>query len=820
MKRMLGLIVMLLIALSLFSCTEVGDNTKLHRVEIVQSFDDNQTEISYVLLNQSQGKTIQPALVDVEGYVFKYWVLNGILKKDYEKNHSFLVNEDLTLTALYAPIDKHIVLLVNQENQLLDKKFVSENNEVVFDFNLFSSRPGEIITYPKFINTATQSDHLDITEDSIYLLNTVSCAALTYTLTVDLEPLGTFGCNEVVLLEAEPTKDGLSFSHWEENGIVIDYRPEFKLSILDNRNLERIYLETPLLPEPFIHLALVKGLENNDLIYLSHFDLPDTYEFLDGGFIVSDDATITLSLEHPLVDQVTTQSFNHTTQDFLTRLPKDEHRAVRAYMTYIYQGEEQTLYSDQTIRFDMNSQLYIEKHLVSLYFGDDVLHLFISPNQKMSTHLIPTIEGYQFGGIYEDVDKTIPFDYSLQPIVKDTALYVDYFLNTYSVTFETNGGLPLVPTQTVGYQNHVETPPVLMKEGYYFDGWYADPSFIEDPWSFVEDVVVEPLTLYAKWEPNVPETHTVQFETNGGLPLASNQTVFTGDTISEPIITKADYQLLGWYSHPSFEGNPWNFATDIVEENLILYARWEFVGSELYLPYYDGIQGLTGDTLKNALYNIIRIYSLKSYGDARYILQDTDKDPDRQGYVYLIYDRLSVPATWDGGNTWNREHVVPQSILGVNVNNNSKGVGSDLHNLRPATPSVNSSRGNSPFAARQGSSSFGHVSGGWYPGDDDRGDVARIVFYMNTLWDVTFLSVGSLDVFLQWHLEDPVDDFERARNEVIYNQQGNRNPYIDHPDLAHKVYGHLLLANGTVYRFIITVDPTHIPPSFKNQFLH
>ena len=90
--------------------------------------------------------------------------------------------------------------------------------------------------------------------------------------------------------------------------------------------------------------------------------------------------------------------------------------------------------------------------------------------------------------------------------------------------------------------------------------------------------------------------------------------------------------------------------------------------------------------------------------------------------------------------------------------------------MRPANPSINSSRGNLPFV--DGSGTYGKVGSGWFPGEKDKGDVARAIFYMNTRWGLSINSqIGNLNTFIKWHNEDPVDDFERHRNEVIYSYQ-------------------------------------------------
>ncbi|MDD4204327.1 MAG: endonuclease, partial [Acholeplasmataceae bacterium] len=162
--------------------------------------------------------------------------------------------------------------------------------------------------------------------------------------------------------------------------------------------------------------------------------------------------------------------------------------------------------------------------------------------------------------------------------------------------------------------------------------------------------------------------------------------------------------------------------------------------------------------------------------------------------IILIYNSASIPSPWDSAATWNKEHVWAKSLLtypkGGSADTKTNGPGADLHNLRAANPSINSSRGNKPFV--DGSGSYGAVGSGWYPGDDHIGDVARIILYMNLRWGDSLANIndiGTLSLFLEWHLLDPVDDFERNRNEVIFSYQGNRNPFIDYPEFVSMIWG-------------------------------
>jgi endonuclease I len=219
--------------------------------------------------------------------------------------------------------------------------------------------------------------------------------------------------------------------------------------------------------------------------------------------------------------------------------------------------------------------------------------------------------------------------------------------------------------------------------------------------------------------------------------------------------------------------------------------------------YYASATG-TGATLKSQLHNIIDDHTVVSYDDARFALQNTDKDPNNPSRILLVYNRISNTAAWDQAKTWNREHTWPESRLG----SGGKAV-SDLFNLRASTTSVNGDRGNLHFGGAFGQPFGAVVDKGatvWYPGDADAGMIARQEFYMAVRYDgsdsgtsdLELVSSGSttqaarlgdLSRLIEWHYLAPPDAFERRRNQVIYDDyQHNRNPFTDRPEFAWSVF--------------------------------
>jgi endonuclease I len=224
--------------------------------------------------------------------------------------------------------------------------------------------------------------------------------------------------------------------------------------------------------------------------------------------------------------------------------------------------------------------------------------------------------------------------------------------------------------------------------------------------------------------------------------------------------------------------------------------------------YYDAAAGRTGTALRSALHGIIDDHTGVSYATVWTALRETDEDPNNPNNVIEFYSGTSISKTLNGGDPddWNREHTWAQSHGDFGT---ATGPGTDLHHLRPTDVTVNSTRGNKDFdnggsAVSQCADCFTD-SNSFEPADAYKGDVARMLMYMAVRYEgddgwpnlelndsTSNGSVplhGRISVLLAWHAADPVSATERRRNEVIYTDwQGNRNPFIDHPEWAEQIW--------------------------------
>jgi endonuclease I len=258
---------------------------------------------------------------------------------------------------------------------------------------------------------------------------------------------------------------------------------------------------------------------------------------------------------------------------------------------------------------------------------------------------------------------------------------------------------------------------------------------------------------------------------------------------------------------------------------LLLVAQFSFgqAGAPAN-PYYNGMNWTqTGMPLKTSLSTLTINKHTNLLPYVWNATQATDLDPSDSNNVLLIYgfSTTTCPTSISDGNDhrkrdvnsngggnsceWNREHVYAKA-LGTPALDDSglSDAGEDAHNLRSCDVDRNGNRGNLKFATGSGNS--GTVTGGWYPGNEWKGDVARMMMYMYLRYPTQCLpiNVGTgatvstdtnmIQLFLQWNAEDPVSAYEDDRNTYHGNTsntyaQGNRNPFIDNPYLATVIWG-------------------------------
>jgi endonuclease I len=256
--------------------------------------------------------------------------------------------------------------------------------------------------------------------------------------------------------------------------------------------------------------------------------------------------------------------------------------------------------------------------------------------------------------------------------------------------------------------------------------------------------------------------------------------------------------------------------------------------SQIPNGYYNTATG-TGYTLKTQLFNIIDNHNSQSYNDLWSLYTTSafrDHWYENNNSLLDLYsekptgtDSYEYTSTNDQcgsygaeGDCYNREHLFPQGFF-----NQASPMKSDAHFVVPSDGKVNGVRDNFPFGkvdnptwtstngSKKGSNlnsgySSGYTGTVFEPIDEFKGDVARAMFYVATRYQDVITSWDSWpmvngtntqvyantfkNILLTWHQLDPVSPYEIGKNnEIYYNHQGNRNPFIDHPEWVNTIWG-------------------------------
>lgn len=205
--------------------------------------------------------------------------------------------------------------------------------------------------------------------------------------------------------------------------------------------------------------------------------------------------------------------------------------------------------------------------------------------------------------------------------------------------------------------------------------------------------------------------------------------------------------------------------------------------NEDWRQFYNSVAGLRDQELTRKLVEKLQRQKALEYTDARrYVMLTVDNYDNK---IECIYTGKIIPANkMPKTEQMNIEHSWPQS-------KGAKGIAkSDMHHLFPTDPVANSTRSSLPFGivddpswAEGGSECDGDV---FEPRKKFRGNIARALFYFSVRYSKR-IDRDEEEVLRRWNKEDPVDANEKVRNDRVEQIQGNRNPFVDHPELAERI---------------------------------
>lgn len=321
-------------------------------------------------------------------------------------------------------------------------------------------------------------------------------------------------------------------------------------------------------------------------------------------------------------------------------------------------------------------------------------------------------------------------------------------------------------------------------------------------------------------EPPAVNTYTLTISAGEGGSVNSsvNGTYPEGTEVTITATPNKGYAFVNWS-----DGNTENSRTLTMTKDISLTAQFELTCS------FPELEGKKGNEILQALHELISPHTELNYNNLW--AYNANVDIRANGTIWDMYSDCAFDNTSDhcgitsestpDCDCYNREHVVPQSWWG---NDDTQPMRVDLFNVIPTDGKANQMRSAWPYGkvtSTEWSNSLGSKVGygtwgssgnnkTFEPIDEYKGDIARIYFYMITCYlDKNFTQGGkgykifdytngkssfttqARDLYRQWHRDDPVSQKEIDRNNAVQAKQGNRNPFVDEPDLVEYIWGNM-----------------------------
>ncbi|MDE7184920.1 MAG: InlB B-repeat-containing protein [Lachnospiraceae bacterium] len=217
------------------------------------------------------------------------------------------------------------------------------------------------------------------------------------------------------------------------------------------------------------------------------------------------------------------------------------------------------------------------RYTVTFVSDDGVVLLAASviENENIELPDPPVKEGFVFENWYKETACENKWDFENDTVTEDLTLYAKWTVLSYTVSFDLQGQGTPIPSISADHGTLLTAPDAPTAEGYVFEGWYKEPE-CKTVWDFATELVSADATLYAKWteEAAAEAAYVVTFDMQGVGTQLKPVSVVKGELLTAPAEPSAEgYAFAEWYREADCT-NAWNFETDPVTEDLVLYAKW------------------------------------------------------------------------------------------------------------------------------------------------------------------------------------------------------------------------------------------------------
>lgn len=368
MKRIIGMVtIMFLMALGglfVFRLLSVQADSNVS-VQVDSYFDEENTVTTQVT-NQKIGSRVsfQNSLSSQEGYVFAYWIYNGIIQNGLPVNASFTVTSNSHIIAVFRPSNQYACLFMDANGHLIDVQYVSSGmNALDIPEGSLPSKPGYVVSSIKWNHSLE-----NITNNTVFMLQYTPSNLATYTLSVtNGSGEGTYAYDAVATVIPDAPPSGQSFQYWKIGDRVVSRQATYSFSVHTNTTIEAVYSEDSFLDIPMVSVGENLNARAGYQTFLGQFHIPSGYSYVEHGLLVSGTEGA-IDLSSSSITRYQGSKYNPLTNEFVMSVPTNVTNWLshRAYLIVANSdGDLMTLYDEivtenSVLPTDLFFSFYIE----------------------------------------------------------------------------------------------------------------------------------------------------------------------------------------------------------------------------------------------------------------------------------------------------------------------------------------------------------------------------------------------------------------------------------------------------------------------------
>lgn len=530
-------------------------------------------------------------LESVNSKQFAFFVVNGqIIENNLEQ---FMVTSNSKITAVFTNGEEKAAVFIDSNGEFLSVDYVNGETAPVAPSVANLSKPGL---------TPVAFGVLDpISEHTVYVVDYVlTNPEATVMINGEAQPY-----NSVVTLTAEGP-----FTHWEEDGVIVSYNPNYKFSALRNRIITQ--KSNGGTPSTIITLSDDLGLRSSEgkSVYLGQFELASGEEFIESGILASDVFVNNLTIDTPNVQVISSDAIQPNTNEFLRTVDANAFALIRGYvktntgvyysdnftpkantglMIYevyggggnsgaLYKNDYAVLYNGTSVDIDLSKYTLQYASAAGEFNNQDVLSGTILAGKYFVAKL---------GGGTTETD--LPrVDYTGSLNLSGTSGKIALVLGTTQVSLsDLNNVVDLVGYGSVNKYEGTAAAPVLSNSTSAKRSSFVDSNDNSDDFTIVTPDLTYTLD---------GEFYTVSFNTDGGN-IINDVEVYENNKVSQPATpTKPGYVFENWYTSGDFT-TVFDFNT-LIKMDTTIYAKWLI---ERTVTFVDGETTLSTTTVANGL---------------------------------------------------------------------------------------------------------------------------------------------------------------------------------------------------------------------------